>query len=110
MDKVLLTQGIYYIITGLWPIIHIKSFEKLTGPKTDKWLVNTVGLILINSGVLFLHESRNSDESIVLLAILNAISLTLIDLVYVIKKIIRRIYLLDAGIEIIYIFLYLSYW
>ncbi|MDB5038337.1 MAG: hypothetical protein JWQ35_1865, partial [Bacteriovoracaceae bacterium] len=49
--KVALAQGFYYFLTGIWPIISIKSFEKITGRKTDKWLVKTFGLILALEGL-----------------------------------------------------------
>ncbi len=28
--KVLLGQGLCYVATGLWPLIHMKTFEALT--------------------------------------------------------------------------------
>ena len=39
-------QAGYYIASGVWPIIHISSFERITGPKLDKWLVKTVGILV----------------------------------------------------------------
>lgn len=39
-------QGIYYVASGLWPLLHMRSFEAVTGPKRDKWLVNTVGALI----------------------------------------------------------------
>ena len=38
-------QGIFYLLTGIWPVLHIESFMAVTGPKTDIWLVKTVGLL-----------------------------------------------------------------
>ena len=38
-------QGIYYWLTGLWPPVSIESFELVTGPETDDWLPQTVGLL-----------------------------------------------------------------
>jgi hypothetical protein len=28
-------QGIYYMIAGIWPVLHIRSFMVATAPKTD---------------------------------------------------------------------------
>ena len=39
----LASQGAFYLAAGLWPIVHRSSFERATGPKTDFWLVRTVG-------------------------------------------------------------------
>lgn len=33
----------YLLTTGLWPLVHRDSFEAVTGPKADFWLVRTVG-------------------------------------------------------------------
>ena len=34
--KIIVTvMGLYYLITGLWPVVHLVSFEKFTGPKQD---------------------------------------------------------------------------
>jgi len=39
-------QAIYYIITSLWALAGIRSFQKVTGPKVDIWLVKTVGVLV----------------------------------------------------------------
>ncbi|VTR52312.1 Uncharacterised protein [Sphingobacterium thalpophilum] len=44
-------QGIYYCLTGIWPVIHISSFMAVTGPKTDLWLVKMVGLLSLAIGL-----------------------------------------------------------
>jgi len=44
-------QGSFNIASGLWPLIHMGSFEALTGAKTDKWLARTVSGLLITLGV-----------------------------------------------------------
>ncbi len=28
-------QGVFYLATGIWPLVNIQSFEMVTGPKTD---------------------------------------------------------------------------
>lgn len=49
--------GTYYVVTGLWPLIHLTSFEAVTGPKTDDWLVHMVGLLAASIGLALLHAS-----------------------------------------------------
>ena len=36
------THGVANLAGGLWPLLHIRSFEWVFGPKTDRWLVKTV--------------------------------------------------------------------
>ncbi len=100
-DYLALGQSAFYVITGVWPILHIGSFQKVTGPKTDLWLVKTAGtLITVVGGVIGLagYRRRVSPE-IGLLAVGCAAGLAAIDMVYVAKKRISPIYLLDALAE-----------
>ena len=39
-------QGAYFLATGIWPLLHLASFMRVTGPKTDRWLVKTVGALV----------------------------------------------------------------
>ena len=42
-------HGVANVVGGLWPLLHISSFEMVFGPKTDRWLVKTVaGLLMVN--------------------------------------------------------------
>ena len=41
----------YYVVTGIWPIAHMASFEAVTGRKHDRWVVNMVGASAIANGV-----------------------------------------------------------
>ena len=38
-----LVQGAIYLVSGLWPIVHARSFEKVNGPRHDRWLVKSLG-------------------------------------------------------------------
>lgn len=100
---VALFQGLYFLVSGVWPLVHMASFLKITGPKTDLWLVNTVGVLLAVIGAVLLHAGINDQvtPSIFFLGIGSAAGLTAIEGIYVFKKKISPIYLLDAVIEII---------
>jgi hypothetical protein len=102
-----LIQGMYYIVTGLWSIVGIRSFMDVTGPKTDIWLVHTVGAILVVAGVVLLRSARrrNFSGEIVLLSIGCAFALTMIDCVYVFSGVIPSIYLADGAVECVFVFL-----
>ena len=100
-----LAQGAYYVITGVWPLVSIGTFQKVTGPKTDLWLVKTVGVVVgVIGGVLAVAGlRRQTAPEIPLLAVGSAAGLAGIDIVYVAKKRISRIYLLDAAAELLLI-------
>jgi hypothetical protein len=42
----------YYVATGAWSIVHRRSFERVTGPKRDYWLVRTVGALAVAIGTV----------------------------------------------------------
>ena len=47
-------QGVALIGLGAWPVVSMRTFERVTGPKHDDWLVRTVGglCIAIGTGLL----------------------------------------------------------
>ena len=101
MSLVALVQGAYFFLTGVWPIVHIGSFLAVTGPKADLWLVKTVGAIVAVVGVVLLLAARSGrvTPEVVLLAIGSAAALGAVDVVYVAKRVIPKVYLLDAAAE-----------
>jgi energy-converting hydrogenase Eha subunit E len=100
---VALVQGIYFLVTGIWPLISMGTFLAVTGPKKDLWLVKTVGLILavIGAVLIFAQQTAAVNTPVAFLAIGAAASLTIVEIVYVLKKGISPIYLGDAFVEII---------
>lgn len=91
-------QGIAYLITGIWPIIHRRSFEAVTGPKVDFWLVRTVGALVSVIGATLLLGSRRSRwiPEFTFLAAGSALGLAIVDIVGVAVRRISPVYLLDA--------------
>jgi hypothetical protein len=98
---ILLGQGAMYFATGVWPLVSRRTFEKVTGPKTDWWLVKTVGLVITAAGgsMLVAGAKRRTTPEVALLAIGAAAGLTAIDIGYVAKNRISPVYLLDAAAE-----------
>ncbi len=97
-----LGQGIYYLFTGIWPLLDIRTFQRVTGPKADLWLVKTVGvLISVIGGVLMLSGlRRRTTAEMRVLGLGSAAGLMAIDAVYVSRRRISPIYLLDAVAEL----------
>ncbi|HEX6433808.1 MAG TPA: hypothetical protein VFZ87_06185 [Gemmatimonadales bacterium] len=102
LPKLALIQGVFYVLTGVWPLIDIVSFQVVTGPKVDLWLVRTVGVLVTVIGVVLLSASRSRriTREILLLAVGSALGLAAIDLVYALSGRISAIYLADAAAEI----------
>jgi hypothetical protein len=100
--KLALIQGLFYVATGVWPLIDIVSFQIVTGPKTDLWLVRTVGILVTVIGAVLIAASRTRRVSleIVMLAVGSALGLAAIDLRYALAGRISAVYLADAAVEI----------
>jgi hypothetical protein len=101
--RVLAFQSGYYGLTGIWPILHMPSFEAVTGPKIDDWLVHMVGLLAAVIGVVLgsaTVRNRVRSPDVVLLAVTSAAAFAAIDLWYGLSGRISPIYLADAGLQI----------
>jgi hypothetical protein len=99
---VLTAQGGYYVVTGLAPFISRRAFERVTGPKREWWLVQTVGVLVTVVGGVLLWGVRSDRVTPELrgLAAGCAAGLTGIDVVYVAKRRIAPTYLLDAAAQV----------
>jgi hypothetical protein len=98
-----LGQGLYYVVTGVWPLVSMRTFEAVTGLKVDKWLVKTIGvLVSVVGAVLMLagRRCRHVDPEPALLAAGSATGLAVIDTVYAARGRISKVYLLDAVVEV----------
>jgi hypothetical protein len=96
-----LVQGVYYLVTGIWPLVSPKSFQAVTGPKHDLWLVKTVGVLVATIGAVLTLAGlrRRTTLEIPALAIGSAAGLAAIDTVYAAKGRISPIYFADAAAE-----------
>ena len=99
--RLALGQGIFYLVTGIWPLVSIGTFQKVTGPKADLWLVKTVGALISVIGAVLVAAGlrRRLTPEAGMLAAGSAAVLATIDTVYVAKRRIAPVYLLDAAME-----------
>jgi hypothetical protein len=104
-------QGLYYFVTGVWPLVSVRTFKLVTGEKTDNlpsglnadhWLLMTVSLLITSIAITLLVAAwrRSQHPEIAVLAICAAAGLTAIDVIYVARRVILPIYLVDAVIEV----------
>lgn len=103
LGNAFLVQGIYFVVTGIWPLLNMASFITATGPKQDTWLVEMVGLLSTSIGLTYIVASLRRRELPVLLGYLVSFSFLVMDLIYVMSGEIDQIYLVDAGIQTAFI-------
>ena len=91
-----LVQAAYLIVTGIWPLVHYRSFEAVTGPKTDSWIVQTVGAAAIVLGIATAISDR---ERSLILSIGSTLAFGATEVAPALRGRIRKVYLLDAGFQ-----------
>ncbi|MEA2709017.1 MAG: hypothetical protein QOF78_1618 [Phycisphaerales bacterium] len=100
-----IVQAVYFVITGIWPIVHLRSFMAVTGLKIDWWLVKTVGALVTVIGLAIGIAAMRGQVGveIFVLAAGSAAALGAVDIIYVAKRVIPKIYLADAVAEAVLI-------
>jgi hypothetical protein len=114
-------QGLYFLVTGAWPLLSVRTFKWVTGEKgktdnlqtaldADHWLLMTVSVLITSIGITLVLAAVRKTQAVELavLAIAAAAGLTSIDVIYTTRGIILPIYLLDAAIEIPLILAWIS--
>lgn len=93
-------QGAYYVASGVWPIVSIETFEAVTGPKREDWLVRTVGVLVTIIGLVML---RRRGPAVAELGAGSALALGAVDVIGVATGRLRPVYLLDALVEALFV-------
>lgn len=94
-------HGLFNLVGGLWPLVHLPSFEMVFGPKADKWLERTTAGLLVGIGWSQLSAAPTSEgvRQARRIGVATAATLLAIDLIYVPLGRIRPTYLIDAAME-----------
>lgn len=105
LSRVWLPHALYFVVGGIWAIAGRRSFEAITGPKTDYWLVRTVGGLLVAVGaVIGMAGARERiTADIRRLAISTSGVLITVDVLATAIGRIRPVYLLDAATNLVLI-------
>jgi hypothetical protein len=108
---VLAVQSVYYLVTGIWPLVHINSFMAVTGPKAEFWLVRTVGTLIVCIALVLLLDllRRELSSAAVRLGLSCAIGLLLVDVYYSLAGVISKVYLADALLQLVLIIMWCVY-
>jgi hypothetical protein len=98
---VLGVQGAYYAGTGVVPFVSRKAFERVTGPKLEWWLVETVGALVtaVGGGLMSAASSGRTTPEITGIAAGCAAGFAALDVAYVARGRISPVYLVDAAAQ-----------
>lgn len=93
-------HGLFNVVGGAWPLLHMRSFEAVFGRKTDHWLVQTVAGLMVANGLVQLRAATpDQAPEAARIGLGTATVLLLADLRYGLPGRISRMYLLDAVLE-----------
>lgn len=92
-------QAAYLAGSGLAPLVSMRAFEAVTGPKMDHWLVKTVGLLALGFAVLLAREAGEPEPD-ALAGLAASLPFAAASGWYGATGRISRIYLVDAAIEL----------
>lgn len=98
----MLAQGACFVVTGVWGNLHPRSFQLVTGPKQDYWLVRVVGALVLVIGLIVGRTGMRDERprgDIIALAAGSAAVLGAIEAYYAAKRRISLIYLADGVVE-----------
>lgn len=105
LPRIWLAHATYDLITGIWPVFGMETFQKVSGRKTDIWLVKTVTLLILVIGATIGSAGlrKRVTPEIAGVAIGSSAALTTIDVIYVSQRRISPVYLLDGLVNMILI-------
>lgn len=76
-----LVQGAYLLLTGLWPLVHVVSYQLVSGPRSDLMLVRAFGALtaVIGAVLLVARARRRLGQEILLLGLGSALAFAALD-------------------------------
>jgi len=94
-------HGLFNLAFGIWPLLHYRSFEAVTGPKSEPWLVKTVGALMTAIGYTQVRAGATQAglDAAGRLGVTTSAAFGAIDVIYGARGRISRIYLVDAVAE-----------
>jgi hypothetical protein len=98
-----LVQGAFYLASGLWPILHSRSFERATGPRHDRLLVKTLGaaVTVLGASLLLAAFRRPGKRTLVPLGPGTQVAMAAADTLYARKGRIRPTQVIDTIAELV---------
>lgn len=80
----IMAQGLYYILTGLWPLAHFASFSRAVALPVNPFQAQAFGAVLVVIGAHFMEAGRRAPpgSSATLLGIAVAGAIAVVDMVW----------------------------
>jgi hypothetical protein len=96
--RALLTfQGVYYIVTGLWPFVSLSTFVAMVGPKPDVFQLFVTSALIVAIGAVVLSDAPDPAMGTIRLSVAGAAALLIMEIVF--AGSIRPVFALDGAVE-----------
>lgn len=94
-------HGAFNLIGGLWPMVSIRSFERVFGTTVDRSVMRTCAGFMIGAGVAQLRSSGTprGAENARRIGLVTSLAMLAVDLIYLPSARFRPSYLLDTATE-----------
>src|SRR5260370_39961043 len=96
-----LAQGLYYILSSIWPLVGLASYQDVTGHIADAWHVEVMcAMLLVIGGTLCLAAYRKmGTPEVLFLAFGSALGMTAVD-IHLLTRGFSALYFVDALLEV----------
>ena len=101
--RLALVHGAYLLFSGGWPLVSLRTFAKVTGPKPEGWLTKGVGACLANMGLALTAAGARGKVSreLRLLGIGVGLSFAAMDFYYAgVRRRISPVFLLNGAAQL----------
>jgi hypothetical protein len=108
-SPVLLLQGWYYVIAGLWAASGLSTLQAPTLPGfgfTQMWEIRVIGSVIALIGVVLIRASKRNESvaEVSFVAIATALVLGILELVLLLNDQLPMTFLIDAGMQLGFLF------
>ena len=92
-------QGWYYLLGGLWPLVHFRSFQAVAGPKPDRFQTEVTSALFaaIGAGLLAHPRGAPPPPPTTVLSAASALGTLYVDLRH--RRAIRGLFYAEAALE-----------
>jgi hypothetical protein len=98
MTRLTRAQGWYYLIGGLWPFVHFRSFQAVAGPKPDRFQTEVTSALFAASGAAIVVGARHPLGRV--LACLSALGVAGVNWRH--RHSVRPLFYAESGMEVMF--------
>lgn len=98
-SQMIRAQGWYYLLGGLWPLLHFRSFQAVAGPKPDRFQTDVTSALFTAIGAALLAHPHGAwtPRSTTVLSAASALGTLYVDVRH--RRDIRGLFYAEAMLE-----------